>query len=233
MHAYERKERITEMTKLLKKYLPTIMAVAAIVSFVGAILVLAIPVARTDVPYKQVLGTMIAVFMFLLAGLIAIYLWLNRDTEPNFFLFDRQKKRNISIDDLTFKFANERLSFLLTTVSQSAEDLWHEDVLENELKLGYRKVYRPLIAYKMLYDLADKNVDSYWEYLQTATPETVLSIARALEQAGETEMVKAFVFIMENYRGEPAKIRNFVLGNQKYIRGRIMAYIKRNIELFY
>ena len=84
-----------------------------------------------------------------------------------------------------------------------------------------------------LYDLADKNVDSYWEYLQTATPETVLSIARALEQAGETEMVKAFVFIMENYRGEPAKIRNFVIGNQKYIRGRIMAYIKRNIELFY
>ena len=221
------------MTSILKKYLPTIMAIAAIVSFVGAILVLAIPVARTNVPYKQVLGIIIAVFMFLLAGLIAIYLWLNRDTEPNFFLFDRQRKRNISIDDLTFKFANERLSFLLTTVSQSAEDLWKEDVLENELKLGYRKVYRPLIAYKMLYDLADKNVDSYWEYLQTATPETILSIARALEQAGETEMPKTFVFIMENYRGEPNKIRNFIIGNQKYIRGRIMAYIKRNIEMFY
>ena len=221
------------MTKLLKKYLPTIMAVAAVVSFVGAILVLAIPVAHADAPYKQVLGVIIAVFMLILAALLAVYLWLNRDTEPNFFLFDRQKKRNISIDDLTFKFANERLSFLLTTVSQSPEDLWKGDVLENELKLGYRKVYRPLIAYKMLYDLADKNVDSYWEYLQTATPETVLSIARALEQAGETEMVKAFVFIMENYRGEPNKIRNFVLGNQKYIRGKIMAYIKRNIEMFY
>ena len=221
------------MTSILKKYLPTIMAVAAVVSFVGAILILAIPVARADVPYKRVLGIIIAVFMFLLSALIAIYLWLNRDTEPNFFLFDRQRKRNISIDDLTFKFANERLTFLLTTVSQSAEGLWHDDVLENELKLGYRKVYRPLIAYKMLYDLADKNIDSYWEYLLTATPETVLSIAHALEQAGETEMVKAFVFIMENYRGDPAKIRNFILGNQKYIRGRIMAYIKRNIELFY
>ena len=221
------------MTSIFKKHLPTIMAVAAVISFVGAILILAIPVARADVLYKKALGVIIAAFMFLLSALIGIYLWLNRDTEPNFFLFDRQRKRNISVDDLTFKFANERLSFLLTTVSQSAEDLWHEDVLENELKLGYRKVYRPLIAYKMLYDLADKNVDSYWEYLLTATPETILSIARALEQAGEKEMVKAFIFIMENYRGEPAKIRNFVLGNQKYIRGRIMAYIKRNIELFY
>jgi hypothetical protein len=221
------------MISILKKHLPTIMAVAAIVSLIGAILVLVFPVRTADVPYKQILGIIIAVFMFLLSALMGVYLWLNRDTEPNFFLFDRQKKRNISIDDLTFKFANERLSFLLTTVSQSPEDLWHEDVLENELKLGYRKVYRPLIAYKMLYDLADKNVDSYWEYLLTATSETVLSIARALEQAGEKEMVKAFIFIMENYRGEPAKIRNFVIGNQKYIRGRIMAYIKRNIELFY
>lgn len=221
------------MISILKKYLPTIMAVAAVVSFVGAILILAIPVARADAPYKRVLGIIIAVFMFLLAALIAIYLWLNRDTEPNFFLFDRQRKRNIPLDDLTFKFANERLSFLLTTVSQSPEELWREDVLENELKLGYRKIYRPLIAYKMLYDLADKNVDSYWEYLQNATPETILSIARALEQAGETEMTRTFVFIMENFRGEPNKIRNFILGNQKYIRGRIMAYIKRNIEMFY
>ena len=221
------------MIKILKKYLPTIMAVAAVVSFVGAILVLAIPVARADAPYKQVLGVIIAVFMLILAALLAVYLWLNRDTEPNFFLFDRQKKRNISIDDLTFKFANERLSFLLTTVSQSHEELWREDVLENELKLGYRKVYRPLIAYKMLYDLADKNVDSYWEYLMSATPETILSIAQALEQAGETEMPKTLLFIMDHYRGDSEKIKNFIKGNQKYIRGRIMAYIKRNIELFY
>ena len=106
------------MTSILKKHLPTIMAVAAVISFVGAILILAIPVARADAPYKQVLGIIIAVFMFLLSALVAVYLWLNRDTEPNFFLFDRQRKRNISVDDLTFKFANERLSFLLTTVKK-------------------------------------------------------------------------------------------------------------------
>ena len=218
----------------MKKWLPIVLSIVAIASIVIAFVLFFVAVPRADgVAYKRVLGVIAGILFVFLALLSAYYIFLMQDRESNFFLFDRQRKRNISIDDLTFKFANERLSFLLTTVSQSAEDLWHEDVLENELKLGYRKVYRPLIAYKMLYDLADKNVDSYWEYLLTATPETVLSIARALEQAGEKEMVKAFIFIMENYRGEPAKIRNFVLGNQKYIRGRIMAYIKRNIELFY
>ena len=113
------------------------------------------------------------------------------------------------------------------------EEIWTQDVLENELKLGYRKVYRPLIAYKMLYDLADMDTDAYWMYLEKSTPETVNAIAVALEQAGETEMVKAFRFVMANYREDPSKIRQFVKGNLKYIRGRIMAYIKRNIEMFY
>ncbi len=221
------------MSSLLKKKLPLIMAIAAVLCLVGAILIFIFPVAHADATYKLVLGTIIAVLMILLALLIVVYLFLGRDTEPNFFLFDRQKKRNIDIDELSFKFANERLTFLLTTVSQSVEELWTEDILENELKLGYRKIYRPLIAYKMLYDLADKNLDDYWDYLIKSTPETVNSISNALAQAGETEMVKAFRFIMQNYREDPAKIRNFVIGNQKYIRGRIMSYIKRNIEMFY
>ena len=221
------------MSSWLKKKLPVIMAIVAVLCLIGAALILIFPVRLADATYKLVMGVIIASLMTVLALLIFVYLWLCRDTEPNFFLFDRQKKKNIDIDDLTFKMANERLTFLLTTVSDSAEELWTQDVLENELKLGYRKVYRPLIAYKMLYDLADKNVEDCWELLLKSTPETVLSISRALTQAGETEMVKAFRFIMQNYREEPAKIRNFVIGNQKYIRGRIMTYIRRNIEMFY
>ncbi len=221
------------MTSVLKKKLPLIMAIAAVVCLIGAILIFIFPVANADAGYKSVIGTIIAVSMILIALLIATYLWLCRDSEPNFFLFDRKKKRNMDVDALTFKFANERLTFLLTTISQSTEELWTTDVLENELNLGFRKVYRPLIAYKMLYDLADKNLDDYWDYLIKATPETVQSIAKALTQGGETEMVKVFTFIMQNYREDPAKIRNFIIGNQKYIRGRIMTYIKRHIELFY
>ena len=221
------------MLLLLKKKLPLIMAIAAVVSFIGAVLMFIFPVLQSTVTYKRTFGIIIMILMLALSALAVFYLWLGRDKEPNFFLFDRQKKRNISVDDLTFTVANERLSFLLTAVSESVEELWSENVLENELKLGYRRVYRPLIAYKMLYDLADKNIESYWSYLENATPETVASIADALSQAGEKEMPKAFTFIMENYRSDSEKIRSFVCGNAKYVRGRIMAYIKRNIELFY
>ena len=49
----------------------------------------------------------------------------------------------------------------------------------------------------------------------------------------QQEMVKAFRFIMEHYRENPEKIKDFICGNIRYIRARMLGYVKRNIELFY
>ncbi len=217
----------------LKKRLPMIMAIVACVSLVGAVLLLAIAVPRANASYKRVLEVIISVLLILMSALVGYYLWLTRDAEPNFFLFDRARKRNIPVEELTFQIVNERMNIYLNSVSDSAEALWQEDILENDRKLGVRKVYRPLLAYKMLYDLGDKNVDDYWNYLFRASPETLDSICNALTQGGEAEMVKAFRFIMTNYRDNPAKVKDFIIGNLRYIRGRMLGYIKKHIELFY
>ena len=217
----------------LQKNLPTLMKILGIISFVGAILVFAIALPQADAGYKKVLSSVIGVLLLLLTLLIAYYLYISRDAEPNFFLFDRNKKRNIPVEDLTFKIVNDRMNFFLTLVCENAVQLWQNGVLENESRLGYRRVYRPLLAYKMLFDLSERNVPVYWELLFNATPETVASICSALEQAGEKEMVKAFRYVMEHYRATPEKIQDFVQGNNRYIRGRMIAYVKRNIELFY
>ncbi len=221
------------MASFLKKNLSLLVGIAAVIALVGAVLVLIFPVLQGDAAYKVVIGVIIMCILLVFAALAVIYILLEVDREPNFFLQDRERKRNLPIEKLTFTHANERLNFLLTTVSESAEELWTADVLENELKLGYRRIYRPLIAYKMIYDLADKNLDSYWLYLETATPATVNSIADALEQAEETEFARVFRYAMETHRDDPSKIRTFISGNIKYLRTRIMFYIKKNIEQFY
>ena len=217
----------------VKKSFPIIMMAAGIVSFVGAVLILALALPRADATYKRVLEVVISSLMILLSLLIVYYWYLTRDAEPNFFLFDRAKKRNIPVEKLTFAMVNERMSFFLTMVCSSADQLWQEEILETEQKMGPHRVYRPLLAYKMLYDLADKNIASYWELLYNAKPNMVDAICGALKQGGETEMVKAFRFYMENYRDNPEKIKDFVTSNTRYIQGRMLAYIKKNIELFY
>ncbi len=217
----------------LKKRLPLIVAIVAVLSLVGALLVLILMVPNADAVYKRVLEIILACLLLLLAACAGYYLLVTRDVDPNFFLFDRAKKRNIPVESLTFTIVNERMTFFLTMVCESVEQLWQENVLESDRKLGYRRVYRPLLAYKMLYDLADKNLETYWNCMLEAKPEIIESLCSALMQGGEQEMVKALRFIMENHREAPERIKDFVIGNQKYIRGRMLGYIKRNIELFY
>lgn len=217
----------------LKKKIPMIMLIVGIITLIASILLFAIAIPKADATYKKVLTGIIAALMLVMTLLIGYYLFITRDAEPNFFLFDRAKKKNISVDDLTFQIVNERMNFYQTLVCNSPEQLWQSDILDNNVKMGYRKVYRPLLAYKMLYDLADKDIASYWDLLLHATPSTVDSLCSALEQGGEKDMVKAFRYIMDNFRENPTKVKDFVTGNMRYIRGRMLGYIKRNIELFY
>ncbi len=217
-----------------KKKLPLIVMIAGIVSFIGAVLLFALAVPRADAAYKRVLEIILASLMLLLSLLVVLYFYVTRDAEPNFFLFDRKRKRNIPLEKLTFKIVNERMTFYLSMVCDgSVEQRWTENALENDRQLGPHRVYRPLLAYKMLYDLADKDLESDWALLYSAKPEIVNSLCSALEQGGEREIVRAFRYVMDSYRETPAKIRDFICGNQKYFCGRMVKYITKNIELFY
>lgn len=226
------KRKVLQM-KLLKKWLPIIMAVAMVVSVAVAVVLFAVAVPNSDATYKTVLSIICAVLFIILALLILVYLLLSRDTEPNFFLFDRAKKRNISVDNLNFTIVNERMTFFLTLVCETPEELWQEGVLDDNRKFGYRGVYKPLVAYKMIYDLGDKDTTAYWEILKNAPVSTIDALCNALERGGETEMVKAFRYIYENCKNDDKKMRDFVCGNLRYIRGKMLAYVKRHIELFY
>ena len=57
--------------------------------------------------------------MLLLSLLILYYLYITRDAEPNFFLFDRAKKRNIPVENLNFTIVNERIDTIQAMLNHS------------------------------------------------------------------------------------------------------------------
>ena len=93
----------------VKKKLPLIVSVVGVLSLIGAVLLLFVAAPNADAAYKRVLEILIGVLMLLLSGLAAFYVYVTRDAEPNFFLFDRAKKRNIPVENLTFTIVNERM----------------------------------------------------------------------------------------------------------------------------
>ena len=217
-----------------KRILPIVLWVAMAVFAVGAILLLAVAVPRSDATYKTVLSVICAVLMLLLALLIGAYQWLSRDTYPNFFLFDRQKKRNIPVEKLGFKQIDERMKFLLTQISNEPADLWMGDVLlfENE-KFGYKSVYKPLVAYMMLYNLGEQKPDSAdWNFLKTAPQENLEAIYEALERAGDKRLADALRLVLERSDNDE-KVKAFLRKNLGYIRNKMVNYVGRHIEAFY
>ncbi len=218
-----------------KKILPIVLWVGLVVFAVGAILLLAVAVPRATANYQKVLSVICAVLMLLLALLIGAYQLLSRDTYPNFFLYDRKKKKNIPVEKLKFSVVSERMTFLFTRISESPEQLWKGDVLlhENDV-FGYQSVYKPLVAYKMLYDLGEQGPDSgYWNYLKTAPQENLNAIYEALEKAGEKKMVDAFRLILERTDDDYARVKEFLRKNLPYLRSRMVNYVVKHIEYFY
>ena len=217
----------------IKRLMPLAMLLIAFLSLVAAIIVL-VSAASADASYKKVLLRISAVLFFILMALALYYFYLTRESDPNFFLFDQTTRKNIPVDQLTFGIVNERMDFYISLISDSDEELWQGGVLaKNDGSFGREDIYRPLVAYKMLYDLTDRDDDVQWRLLEFAEVTTIRLLTRALKQGGDADMAQA---IVELYRGEGEEgenLRDFLKGNQKYLRGRMLRYVKQHLDYFY
>lgn len=217
-----------------KKLLPKILLAAGCVFLIGAILLIALALPKAE-SYKLALGWICTVLMLVLAGLCVLYWFLSADTYPNYFLFDRKKKKNIPVEKLKFTMVSERMTFLVGQIADSPEQLWKGDVLLHESETyGYRSVYKPLVAYKMLFDLGEQGVEtSYWSYFRQAPECNINALCEALERVGEKKMVEAFRMIMARNPDDNMKIKEFLRRNMGYIRSKMVSYVVKHIELFY
>ena len=174
----------------------------------------------------------------ILMGLGLLFtLYLGRDNDPNFFLYDTKAQRNLPVDELTFDRVNSRMSYFLTTLSTSQEKLWADNILADNGtgRFGVGDVYRPLTAYKMLYDLVELDRPEGWALFLCATPATMDSLLDALEENGEEAMSKALYHAYNSASGreDTEWLRDFLSGNAKYLRRRMLGYVQKNIEWFY
>ena len=174
----------------------------------------------------------------ILMGLGLLFtLYLGRDNDPNFFLYDTKAQRNLPVDELTFDRVNSRMSYFLTTLSTSQEKLWADNTLADNGtgRFGVNDVYRPLTAYKMLYDLVELDRPEGWALFLCATPATIDSLLDALEENGEEAMAKALYHAYNSASGrdDTEWLRDFLSGNAKYLRRRMLGYVQKNIEWFY
>ena len=221
--------------KINMKHLSIVLLIVAGVLILGGIVLLAFVVPNVSIFYKVCL-IFISLFCLLMGVGVLFLLYLARDTDPNFFLYDTKSGTNISADELTFDRVNSRMSYFMTTLTTSQEKLWAENALNaSPERFGINEIYRPLAAYKMLYDLTEIDRPEGWALFLCATPSAIDALLDALEENGEEAMSKALYHAYNSASGRDdiEWLRDFLLGNAKYIRRRMLGYVQKNIEWFY
>lgn len=222
--------------KINMKNMAVVLLIVAGVLILGGIALLLFLVPGAAAFFK-VCFIIISILCILMGLGLLFMLYLSRDNDPNFFLYDTKTQRNLPAEELTFDRVNSRMTYFLTTLSTSQEKLWADNVLADDGsdRFGVNDVYRPLTAYKMLYDLTEIDRPEGWRLFLTATPATLDTLLDALEENGEDAMAKALHHAYNSASGSDdiEWVRDFLTGNAKYLRRRMLGYVQKHIEWFY
>ena len=181
---------------------------------------------------KKILIVICSILLLVLSFIYIYIIYLSIDKEPNFFLYDRILKRNISLSSLTWKIIDDRLNGYISEKFGGILSLWTSNLICDARQCGYNGALQPLIAYKMLCDIALDQDGTYFELFENTDINNIYSIGYLLEKNGDNDMSRAII----SYRsrgGNSEKFYKYLRSNAKYIQSRMVIYIRNNIEKFY
>ena len=217
----------------LKKKLPLIFLSLGGLLILGGVLMLIFG-AGDSFGFLKVMFIITSIVMILL-GCTCIYFvsTLTVKADPNFFLYETSTKTNMPIEELTFEHVNRKMTYFMSHVAKNAREVWEVDVVgsENEI-FGDENQFRPLAAYKVLFDLEDRGNETMWALYLAASDEIIVSIVDALALGGDVELGKAIRQLHKNAEGDAEKTQKFLSDNKVYIQKKMLKYVKANIEKF-
>lgn len=210
--------------KIILGIATALFVVVAVVLFVlGLTLELSTP--------PKILLIIVSVLALVLAAELGYFTYLLVDRRPNYFLYNPQAKRNISVQKLSFQIVNARMNKFLSGYATSEGKIWNERVLDNPY-LEMPAEFKPLVAYKLLFGLAEKDAEAGWRCLENASDDTVTFICRGLRANKDAEFAAAIENIMAQKPVNIKVLRDYLVRNRKYMQNRMFRYVCENIDRF-
>ncbi len=214
-----------------QKKIKGIIGIAGIVAAVLFVVLLIVGIIYKGGILSKTLLIVISVLCLALAAELAYLYILLGDTKPNYFLFDPNTNRNLSAQKLTFQLVNSRMNKYLSGFASSEGKIWTEGVFDNT-ELEIDETFKPLIGYKLLFDLAERDFDAGWKCFDMSSDKTVDFIASAIEMNGEDEVAKNIRDLKAVKPTNLKYVRDYLVSNRKYLQTKMYQYVVANIDKF-
>ena len=184
---------------------------------------------------KSVLGRVLlfvgAAVTILLAAELFYLAVMSRSVKPNFFLYNPSANSNGSPDSLTFEVVNARMNKYLARFASSEGKLWTDKVLDDPA-IAISAEFKPIVAYKLLYDIAENDSEAGWKCFVLASEGTVGYIADGVAQNGDVQLADAIRQLKSAKPLNMKQTRDFLVGNKKYRQKKLYSYVVDNIDKF-
>jgi hypothetical protein len=222
-----------KIKSFIKQNLRLILAISCGVLVVVGILVFIFLAGDSDGWLKGVFIAFGIVIILIGCVLLMLAALFGEAEKANFFLYDSKKKANIPLDELDFNLINRKMTYVMTTLASSAAAAWKENVFseDKDVFADGDDAFVPLVAYKMLYGLAEKDVEAGWNCLENSSEETIKFICDALSANGDTEFAQRVATVTARPMNIKAA-RDYLVKCKEYMRKRMHMYVVNNIDLF-
>ena len=115
--------------------------------------------------------------------------------------------------------------------ASSEGKIWTDGILDDEA-LDMADEFKPIVSYKLLFDLAHMDIESGWKCFELASVQTVDFICNGLEQNGDDEIANNLRLMKTAIPFQIKFVREYIVSNKKYLQGRMFRYVIDNIEKF-
>lgn len=204
--------------------------VCAALGIVGVALLVVGSVVISMIFFKVMM--IIIAALFILAAIEFGYMaYIEKEVKPNFFLYDPQAKKNIPLEKMDFNVINRKLNGYLRTLAASEGKLWTDHILENSYA-SIEDKFKPAVAYRLLFGLADKDMDQGWKCFELASVETVEFVCKALDSNGDTEVSRTLRHLKAANPINLKYVRDYLVNNKSYLRTKLCNYVYDNISQF-
>ena len=171
-----------------------------------------------------------AVLLVALGGVFYLLFFVLTEKRKNFFLTDPDTGRSITLDKLTFSIINERLNLYIAERIETFEEMLTGEILTRRGIFGQRDVYRPLISYKILFDLSQQNDQAGWNAFYSMSDDAFNQLTNAFNAANDNNMARRLMQLRQ--MRDDTRLRDFVVGNQRYLQGKMTQFVRANIHMF-
>lgn len=207
------------------------LSVATVFFLIVAIVLFVLGLTLDISTLPKVILIIVSILALALGVELGYFVYLLIDKKPNYFLYNPQTKRNISVQKLTFQTVNSRMNRFLSGYAASEGKIWNDRVFDDPY-LEMEDEFKPLVAYKLLFGLADKDAEAGWRCLENASDDTIAFICKGLRANNDNEFATAIENVMAQKPVNIKVIRDYLVRNRKYVQNKMFKYVLENIDKF-